>query len=624
MIARNKSTTLILCSLIFVLICAIGACQRATPPTTSVSTSTAGVIQRTTETTSSGTSFPPIILTTTPKATSSTGGPYPAPGTPISTAETELPYPRPSIPAASSPTITPIANATLPPTATITQPPTEPPQPSATQQIEQATATATNTEIPPTPDETEAYPGPEVTDTPPYPGPEESETPSYPGPEETDTPPPIPGSATITIQVTSTPVRTFAPTRTRVGTQPPLASPTRVLGTPGQTPTELPPRPPLSPPPAGSSVTIWHSWNTAETEMLQSVIRSFQRLYPDVIFNLLYIPQDDLFDNFQAAVYLGQGPDLLLGPTKWGPALYEKALITLLGTYIPANYLMNINKAAIISSNYQGSLISLPLSLHGLLMFRNASVISTPPISFEQLSTLSHEVTYGGVVGSYLDRGSYFSAASIVGLGGEVISSNGRPSFNSSFGLEWLDLLTAYDDAGAITFNTNRDLEMFKRGRVAIIIDGSWNIAILAETIGLDNLVIDPWPTYGSGHMAGWVESDGAFLNINTTGNDRFAALSFMGYLLDPNVQLRLAEVGHIPSVLDTQPRDRLIKQAMLAFSTGAAYPNMVDDAILAVYWSELDTMIKNMFEKGTDPASALKVASDNITQKIRILQMEP
>ena len=101
-----------------------------------------------------------------------------------------------------------------------------------------------------------------------------------------------------------------------------------------------------------------------------------------------------------------------------------------------------------------------------------------------------------------------------------------------------------FDTAGAVTFNTNRDLDMFKRSRVGIIIDGSWNISILTGILGKENLAIDPWPSYGTGNLSGWVEADSVFLNANTTGDNRFASLAFIGYLLDPNVQLRLAEVG--------------------------------------------------------------------------------
>jgi ABC-type glycerol-3-phosphate transport system substrate-binding protein len=199
-----------------------------------------------------------------------------------------------------------------------------------------------------------------------------------------------------------------------------------------------------------------------------------------------------------------------------------------------------------------------------------------------------------------------------------------NPAFNDSFGLEWFDLLTAFDEAGAVTFNTNRDLDMFKLGRVGIIIDGTWNINNLSQAIGSENLAINPWPTYGTGHLSGWVQSDSVYLNINSTGDDRFAALSFIGYLLDPNVQQVLAEVGHIPSVITTQPRDVLTQQAMVAFSNGIPYPIASDNRILTAYWDELDLAIQSVFDRGADPATVLQAASDAITQRLEDLRWVP
>jgi maltose-binding protein MalE len=103
-----------------------------------------------------------------------------------------------------------------------------------------------------------------------------------------------------------------------------------------------------------------------------------------------------------------------------------------------------------------------------------------------------------------------------------------------------------------------------------------------------------------------------------------FASLSFMGYLLDPNVQKRMAEVGHIPSVLSTLPRDPLILQAMKALAGGVPYPVAIDEEILSIYWSELDNAIQAVFIDGIEPAKALTEASDRITASINELISTP
>jgi arabinogalactan oligomer/maltooligosaccharide transport system substrate-binding protein len=597
---RNRQSLLFSISLILICGFLLGACKRASSSATPASFITPIYTPSLEATSIANTSPQPYPVPGKTSAAPPTSGAYPQPG-PVIASETGLPYPQPpglagSPTASPSPLQSATHSKTLVPSATQTQTPKSP------------TPTVT---IPVTPQ----YPGP---------GDQPTNTQPYPGPVDTNTPLPSPGPATSTPGPTRTPSRSVTPVGTQIGSTTPPQTPTSIIGTPQVTTTELPPRPPISPPPAGSSVTVWYSWGGAETEALKSIIQSFQRIYPDVTFSLLYVPLDDLFKTYQGAAYLGQGPSLLLGPAQWGPKLFDSDLITDLNPYVPADYLASINPAALASGEYHKALISLPLSQHGMLMFRNTTIIDTAPKTFEELISLSHQVTHGGVVGSYLERGSFFSAANIIGLGGRIINDNGYPAFNDSFGLEWFSLLTDYNKTGAVTFNTNRDLDMFKRGRVGIIIDGSWNTSSLADIIGQANLAIDPWLTYGTGYMSGWVESDSVFLNANTTGNDRFAALAFMGYLLDPNVQRRLAEVGHIPSVSTTVPRDAFIHQSMEAFSHGVPYPIGVDASILKLYWNELDKAIQKVFISGVNPANALKAANDNLIILLRNMGTSP
>ncbi len=585
---RKYQTLLLSLCLILVFGFLLEACQRARSTATEIITVT---------------STPPATQTAT---VTPSAPPYPAPSAVTFVTITPRAYPPPSTSIASatvgksSPTINPnqFVTVTLNPT-----------QIAATSETRVSPSpTRTNTAVP-------QYPGPGVIPT---------ITAKYPGPVITNTPIPYPGPATATRGPSRTPSKSATPVPSQSGTIPPFPSPTLRSGTPGASPTELPPRAPLTPPPPGSSVTIWHAWSNAETTALQSIIQSFQHIYPDVTFTLLYIPLDDLFDKYQEASYHGTGPSLLLGPANWGPGLFDEELVTDLTPFVPPDFLTTINPAALGSAEYHQSLISLPLSQHGVVLFRNTNIIDTASQTFEELDSSSHLVTHAGIVGSYLERGSQFSAANIIGLGGSLMNEYGYPTFNNQFGEEWFSLLADYDAAGAVTFNTNWDLEMFKRIRVGIIIDGTWNTAMLSQIIGAENLAIDPWPTYGTGHMSGWVESDSVFLNTSTTGDNRSASLAFMGYLLDPNVQMHLAEVGHIPSVIATQPRDPLIQQAMKAFSYGSTYPINIDQSVLKIYQTELDKAIQSVFVNGVSPADALKSANDNIVKQLTNLQTAP
>jgi maltose-binding protein MalE len=182
-------------------------------------------------------------------------------------------------------------------------------------------------------------------------------------------------------------------------------------------------------------------------------------------------------------------------------------------------------------------------------------------------------------------------------------------------GLAWLELLAAFEQAGPVEQNSNRDLQLFKAGKAGIIVDGSWSIAALAQAIGAQNLAIDPWPTYRQGRLAGFVQADCLYLNFHAKGEEQAAALQFMGYFLAPEVQTLLAEGGLIPSGVGAQPRDALIQQAMAAFSGGTAYPPQPQ---ASVYWNALEMAIYATFTNHISPTDALAQAYRDVLARLQ------
>lgn len=373
---------------------------------------------------------------------------------------------------------------------------------------------------------------------------------------------------------------------------------------------------PAIPPPAqlASTVSIWHSWDQKEIEALWSLIGSFQQIYPNVGFDLVYVPADDLKKKFASEAYLGGGSSMLLAPAEWGPDLAKSELLLDFTPYVNPDFLAMLNQAALGTGRYHGELISLPHALRGVLLYRNQSIIAQPAISYEQLILFSQTVDRLGAVGAAIDQGIYFSGAHLEGLGGKLMDEDGNPAFNNTAGLEWIELIKSFDQLGITTFNSNRDRQLFEQGQAGIVVETSSNLYTLAEAIGTENLEIDPWPTYRNGHLAGYVLADSVYLNANLSGNDLDTTLAFTGYFLAPEVQRILAEVGHIPSLVDIPVRDRLIGQAMAAFANGITFPINPE---AQVYWNVLESALLDILNRGMDPAVALQQAFDVITVRL-------
>jgi maltose-binding protein MalE len=130
-----------------------------------------------------------------------------------------------------------------------------------------------------------------------------------------------------------------------------------------------------------------------------------------------------------------------------------------------------------------------------------------------------------------------------------------------------------------------------------------------------ENLAIDPWPAAGTGRLSGFVQADNIFLNANLSGEARYAALLFVGFMLAREVQATLARGGHIPSVVDIEVQDPFMRQIMVVFEGGTPYPA---DPVLDLYWDPLETALRAVFDQDIDPQIALEIAEDEIKQKLQ------
>ncbi len=366
------------------------------------------------------------------------------------------------------------------------------------------------------------------------------------------------------------------------------------------------------PPEVLGTVTLWHALTEGEIGGMNAALEAFQAANPGVEFDVLYVPFDDLRGKFETAAATGGGPTLLVGAADWGPALYDAELLSDLTPNASNVFLSTINQPALASVQYSDALIGLPLGLKGVVMFRNTSIIPDAPASYEELVSVATAATEGDIVGANLERGFFFSAANLNAQGGQLMDDAGDPTFNDENGVAWLELLNSFAEAGPAEYYTDNDVNLFKAGQVGIIIDGTWNIAGLAEAIGEDNLAVDPWPT----GMSGYVQNDNIYMSANVEDADKAATWAFMKFLMSPDGQAAIAanNSGFIPAVAGVEVPDRLRQEAVLAFEGGVAFPVIPE---MGAYWGPMDTALQSVFNEGADPAEVLQIAFDAIVAAI-------
>jgi len=367
------------------------------------------------------------------------------------------------------------------------------------------------------------------------------------------------------------------------------------------------------------TISIWHSWEEKDRAALDQIIRGFSEINPNVFFDVLYIPSEDIQTRFEVETREGTGPTLLIGPAEWGPGFLDNGVIEDLNQFLIDPILAPINKPALEASKYRNTLVGFPLTIQGIVLFRNKEIATLRPSSFEELAILAQSSTQGEDIGAILERSYFFSGAHLNGIGGEWMDSEGIPEFNNQRGLAWMELLRQFEEAGPPNFLTDQDVEFFKSGRVGWIIDGTWNIQMLADSIGSDNLAIDPWPSCDEGLLSGYVIPENIYLSSQIVDDNQEAVRKFIEYSLSPEAQSFLAEVGRIPSInsLQTTSQDKnsLIAQAMTALAGGTPYPILPE---LTIYNINIDIAIQAVFVDGIQPEQALQSAETAILEELQ------
>ena len=362
------------------------------------------------------------------------------------------------------------------------------------------------------------------------------------------------------------------------------------------------------------TLSIRHAWDEHQIPALVQIINEFQDIYPDVYFDVLYVPNQDLKARYENEVSSGKGASILLGPAEWGLDLYEAGLVRDLTGSLTENRLENFNQAALEAATIQNVLIGVPYSIYGVVLYRNRDIVTLAPNTFDELITLAQTSTSGDSIGAYLERSFYYSGAHLNGLGGRLMNEEKLPAFNNTEGLAWLELLQKFEEAGPVNYFTNDDLEFFKEGNVGWIIDGTWNLFELAEAIGIENLVIDIFPAYESGRLSGYVRSENIYLNPNIGDESLEATLAFLDFFVSESSQIHISQINRIPAItnlpLEDTPEQVLISQAVAALSEGASYPVSPQ---MSVYNIQMDIALRAYFEEGITASEALQRAEDGI-----------
>ncbi len=326
---------------------------------------------------------------------------------------------------------------------------------------------------------------------------------------------------------------------------------------------------------------FWHT-READAAALADIVAAFEDIYPGVEVVIEVVPEGDLRQRYENTVALGLGPDMVIAPTRWIPALTSEGLIQNIEPDNPP--LEHFLTAAVENVRYDGNLYGLPFSLEPAALYYNVERVATPPQTLDDMLAQGADNTTFGILTRF-DGGFWGVAA----LGGQLFGPDGRVVLNQGAFASWLSWLQNAQDAPGLTLSRDPVAlrELFIAGELDAYVGKPDDLPLVREALGTTGFAVAPLPG-GQGNPAGpLLDVDAMLFNPATSNATRQAALELARFLTnDEQSRVLIRTRNIVPANRRVQPNARLypgISGFVTQARTAVAVPNTVAmSAVLA------------------------------------------
>ncbi len=319
----------------------------------------------------------------------------------------------------------------------------------------------------------------------------------------------------------------------------PQTDPAAVPAEPLNAPT---PAPTATTAPQRGIITLWHSWSQADGDALALILEDFNRLYPEVQVETLFVAYNDLLQSYAQAVAEGSGPDLVLAPNWWLSDLTMLGAVQRLDDRVSAQHLDTLWPAAVDNLRMEGALYGLPVHYEVVALYYNRSLLPADalPATLDELLAYAQQQPANGI-GVYANP--FHLAWGFPAFGGAIFDGGGRAILDQTDGaarfLAWLAAVNALNGSYVDT-DYGMLLDRFKKGEFAFFVDGPWALSELSAVLG-DSLGVMPLPPGPAAPAQPWLYADAIYVNPNASPEQASLALLLAEHITGPTSGATLA-----------------------------------------------------------------------------------
>jgi len=379
------------------------------------------------------------------------------------------------------------------------------------------------------------------------------------------------------------------------------------------------------------TVQYWHTMSDPETKQLQNVIGDFETANPGIRIEPTQYAWDDYRTAILTGVAGGQLPDTARLDIIWVPEFADKGWLMQLDGRMPdfeaiiEDTFPGPRATALWNGHYYG----LPQNTNTQLLLWNRDIfeaagIESPPKTVKEFVAVAERLSdpanehYGFAMG-----GTYFWAPAPIfySMGGRIVDEDittAQGYINGPESVAAFKTLTKMYQDGALSPNLLGGgigtSDGHATGRYAMIIDGPWMVDIYKDNYPDFDVAFALVPAGPDGTTSSVVGGEDVVLFDGTRHPD--AAMTWAKYLLSPEAQLKMAEVGVMPTLKSLRGHEALpdyfdiFMEQLETARARVPHPT----------WSEMDGAINNAFQRMLRGDQTVQTSLDQAASEIDAL----
>src|SRR6266511_1519715 len=398
--------------------------------------------------------------------------------------------------------------------------------------------------------------------------------------------------------------------------------------------TEAPTEPATEAPteaPAPVTIQYWHTHSDPEAGRVDKVSGAFEAANPGIKVETTRYAYNDYKTALLTAISSGEVPDVARLDIAWVSEFADQgALVQLDGNLPDFDTIIKDTFPGPLSTNYwNGHYYGLPLDTNTQVLLWNksdfeAAGITAPPATMEEFAADACKLTdaakkqYG-----YAEGGTYFWAPAPVfyAMGGKVTDEKITTATGYVNGPESVAAFTMLKDlydkgclspnllGGGIATDAGH-----AEGTYAMIIDGPWMVDIYKNNYPDFQVNFAPIPTGPQGTTSSVVGGEDVVVLEGSKNQE--AAMKWAAYLLSPEAQKMMAEVGQMPTLASLagdpsmQPYFAVFQEQLKTAQARVPHPK----------WGDMDNAINNAYQRMLKGEQTPQEALDQAAEEINAL----